>query len=62
MHRGSLCVYTSPREPGSDESASLTNVFGRMVANQRQGWALCGFMGILWLVGVIIAYSFKASR
>jgi hypothetical protein len=55
MHRGSLCVYTSPREPGSDESASLTNVFGRMVANQRQGWALCGFMGILWLVGVIIA-------
>ena len=36
--------------------AALTNVFG------RQGWALFDVMGILWLVGVIIAYSFKASR
>ena len=38
--------------------AALTNVFGRMVDNQRQGWALFGVMG---LVGVIIAYSFKDS-
>jgi K+-transporting ATPase ATPase A chain len=38
--------------------AALINVFGRMVDNQRQGWALFGVMG---LVGVIIAYSFKDS-
>jgi K+-transporting ATPase ATPase A chain len=37
--------------------AALTNVFGRMVGNQRQGWALFGVMGILWLVGVFIAYG-----
>jgi potassium-transporting ATPase potassium-binding subunit len=34
--------------------ASLTNVFGRMVDNQRQGWALFGVMG---LVGVIIGVA-----
>jgi hypothetical protein len=34
----------------------------RMVGNRRQGWAMFGVMGILSLVGVIIAYSFKASR
>src|SRR6202012_4079699 len=28
--------------------AALTNVFGRMVGNQRQGWALFGVMGILF--------------
>jgi K+-transporting ATPase ATPase A chain len=37
---------------------ALTNIFGRMGDNQRQGWALFGVMG---LVGVIIAYSFKDS-
>jgi potassium-transporting ATPase potassium-binding subunit len=36
--------------------ASLTNVFGRMVGNQKQGWALFGAMGILFLAGVIVAY------
>src|ERR1700674_3265171 len=41
--------------------AALTNTFGRMVGNQRQGWALFGVMGILWLVGVFIAYSAESA-
>ncbi len=32
--------------------AALTNVFGRMVGNQRQGWALFAVMGLLFLAGV----------
>jgi potassium-transporting ATPase potassium-binding subunit len=36
--------------------AALTNVFGRMVGNQKQGWALFGAMAILFLVGVTVAY------
>jgi potassium-transporting ATPase potassium-binding subunit len=35
--------------------AALTNVFSRMVGNQRKTWALFGVMGLLWLVGVIVA-------
>jgi potassium-transporting ATPase potassium-binding subunit len=41
--------------------AALTNVFGRMVGNQRQGWALFGVMGILWLVGTFVAYSAESA-
>jgi potassium-transporting ATPase potassium-binding subunit len=41
--------------------AALTNVFGRMVGNQRQGWALFGVMGILWLVGTLVAYSAESA-
>ena len=37
--------------------AALTNVFGRMVGNQRQGWAIFAVMGILFLAGVAIVYS-----
>src|ERR1700742_3790243 len=33
--------------------AGLTNVFGRMVGSQRQGWAIFAVMGVLFLVGVI---------
>ena len=29
--------------------AALTNVFGRMVGNQRQGWAILAVMGVLFL-------------
>jgi potassium-transporting ATPase potassium-binding subunit len=36
--------------------AALTNVFGRMVGNQKQGWALFGAMAILFLAGVAVAY------
>jgi K+-transporting ATPase ATPase A chain len=36
--------------------ASLTNVFGRMVGNQRQGWAILAIMGVLFLSGVAVTY------
>jgi potassium-transporting ATPase potassium-binding subunit len=41
--------------------AALTNTFGRMVGNQRQGWALFGVMGILWLVGTFISYGAESA-
>src|SRR6201997_1401564 len=40
--------------------ASLTNVFGRMVGNQRQGWAVLAVMGVLFLAGVIACYAAEA--
>ena len=36
--------------------AALTNVLGRMVHDERQGWAIFSAMGILFLVGVTTAY------
>jgi K+-transporting ATPase ATPase A chain len=36
--------------------AALTNVFGRMVGNQRQGWAIFSVMGLLFLAGVASLY------
>jgi potassium-transporting ATPase potassium-binding subunit len=36
--------------------AALTNVFGRMVGDQRQGWAIFAIMGILFLAGVTTCY------
>ena len=41
--------------------ASLTNVFGRMVGNQRQGWALLAAMGVLFLAGVAVSYWAEAN-
>jgi potassium-transporting ATPase potassium-binding subunit len=40
--------------------AALTNVFGRMVGNQRQGWAVFAVMGILFIVGVVFCYWAEA--
>jgi len=40
--------------------AALTNVFGRMVGNQRQGWAILAIMGVLFLAGVIACYAAEA--
>ena len=40
--------------------AALTNVFGRMVGNQRQGWAILAAMGILFIAGVIVCYAAEA--
>ncbi len=40
--------------------AALTNVFGRMVGNQRQGWAILAVMGILFVGGVIACYAAEA--
>jgi K+-transporting ATPase ATPase A chain len=36
--------------------AALTNVFGRMVGDQRQGWAVFAAMGLMVLIGVSVAY------
>lgn len=41
--------------------AALTNVFGRMVGNQRQGWAILGVMGVLFIAGVAVTYWAEAS-
>jgi len=40
--------------------AALTNVFGRMVGNQRQGWAILAVMGVLFIAGVAICYWAEA--
>ena len=40
--------------------AALTNVFGRMVGNQRQGWAVLAAMGILFIAGVLFCYWAEA--
>jgi potassium-transporting ATPase potassium-binding subunit len=41
--------------------AALTNVFGRMVGNQRQGWAIFSVMGVLFLAGVTVCYAAEAQ-
>ena len=41
--------------------AGFTNVFGRMVGNQRQGWAILATMGILFLAGVTVTYWAEAA-
>jgi potassium-transporting ATPase potassium-binding subunit len=40
--------------------AGLTNVFGRMVGSQRQGWAIFAVMGVLFLAGVVTVYTSEA--
>jgi K+-transporting ATPase ATPase A chain len=40
--------------------AALTNVFGRMVGDERQGWAILATMAILFLVGVAGCYWAEA--
>src|SRR3977135_3715088 len=41
--------------------AALPNVFGRMVGNQRQGWAILGVMGVLFIAGVAVTYWAEAN-
>ncbi|RWQ62151.1 potassium-transporting ATPase subunit KdpA [Mesorhizobium sp.] len=41
--------------------AALTNVFGRMVGNQRQGWAILTAMGVLFIAGVAVCYWAEAA-
>ena len=41
--------------------AALTNVFGRMVGNQRQGWAILASMGVLFVAGVAVCYWAEAA-
>jgi K+-transporting ATPase ATPase A chain len=40
--------------------AALTNVFGRMVGNERQGWAILTVMGVLFIAGVAVTYWAEA--
>src|SRR3954451_7142643 len=40
--------------------AALTNVFGRMVGDQRQGWAIFAAMAVLFVAGVTVAYWAEA--
>src|SRR6516165_4267102 len=41
--------------------AALTNVFGRMTGNQRQGWAVFAAMSVLFLAGVAVCYWAEGS-
>jgi K+-transporting ATPase ATPase A chain len=41
--------------------AALTNVFGRMVGDQRQGWAIFAVMGLLFLAGTTTVYWAEAG-
>ncbi len=41
--------------------AALTNVFGRMVGNPRQGWAVLAAMLVLFLAGVTVTYWAEAA-
>jgi K+-transporting ATPase ATPase A chain len=41
--------------------AALTNVFGRMVGDERQGWAILGAMGVLFVAGLTLAYYAESA-
>ena len=41
--------------------AAMTNVFGRMVGNPRQGWAILAVMGVLFIAGVAVTYWAEAG-
>jgi len=41
--------------------AALTNVFGRMVGKERQGWAIFAVMGILFLAGTFSVYAIESG-
>jgi K+-transporting ATPase ATPase A chain len=41
--------------------AGLTNAFGRMVGNEKQGWAILAAMGVLFIAGVAVVYGVEAS-
>ena len=41
--------------------AALTNMFGRAVGNEKQGWAIFAAMSVLFLAGVAVAYPAEAA-
>ena len=41
--------------------AALTNMFGRAVGNEKQGWAIFAAMSLLFLAGVAVAYPAEAA-
>ena len=40
---------------------AMTNVFGRAVGSERQGWAILAAMSVLFMAGVVIAYWAEAA-
>ena len=40
---------------------ALTNTFGRMVGDQRQGWALFAAMAVLFAAGLAVVYASEAA-
>lgn len=42
-------------------AAALTNVFGRMVGDERQGWAVFAVIGVLFVGGVAVTYWAEAA-
>jgi K+-transporting ATPase ATPase A chain len=41
--------------------AGLTYMFGRMVRDTRQGWAIFAAMAVMFLVGVFVCYGFEQA-
>ena len=41
--------------------AAMTNVFGRAVGDERQGWAIFAAMGVLFMIGTFVAYWAEAG-
>ncbi|GJD54883.1 potassium-transporting ATPase subunit KdpA [Methylobacterium dankookense] len=41
--------------------AALTNVFGRMVGDERQGWAILAAMMLLFVAGAAVTYGAEAA-
>ena len=41
--------------------AALTNLFGRQVGDERQGWAILAAMGVLFVAGVFVCYWAEAG-
>jgi potassium-transporting ATPase potassium-binding subunit len=41
--------------------AAMTNVFGRAVGDERQGWAIFAAMGVLFLAGTFVTYWVEAN-
>ena len=39
---------------------ALTNTFGRMVGDQRQGWALFAAMAVMFAAGLVVIYASEA--
>ncbi len=48
-----LCIFSL--------GAALTNMFGRMVGNPRQGWAIFAAMALLFLLGTATLYHAEAQ-
>jgi potassium-transporting ATPase potassium-binding subunit len=40
---------------------ALTNTFGRMIRDERQGWTLLAAMGLMFAVGVVVIYAAEVT-